>query len=345
MVEIGVVGAGPSAAAATYVIDGAHPNASVTVLEKSGGLCGRAATRRHGERTYDYGANYLKDEDERVEELVTEELDPSGLVEIPEPIYTFDETGAVTEGRPPSGAKWSYERGLTQIAKRLFTRTDASVRRNTPVRKLHWSDTQWWAIDDQGSECGPFDCVVLNPPAPQTATLLERTEWTADARDSLIHAAGEVEFRTVYTAVLGYEFELARPYYGLVNPSQDHAVGWISREECKRGHVPAGETLLIVQASGWWSEEHYDAPPADVISALAEEAASIMGDDRLVDPAWTDHQRWRYALPETRIAPGPVRQAETAGLYCTGDWVTGEARLHAALRNGLDVGERIVHAV
>ncbi|MFC6737651.1 NAD/FAD-dependent oxidoreductase, partial [Halolamina salina] len=40
----------------------------------------------------------------------------------------------------------------------------------------------------------------------------------------------------------------------------------------------------------------------------------------------------------------PLDAAEAEGLYCTGDWVAGEARLHAALENGLEVGERIAAA-
>jgi predicted NAD/FAD-dependent oxidoreductase len=69
MTDIGIVGAGAAAAAATHVLDETVPDASITVLEKSGGVCGRAATRRRGEVTYDYGANYLKADDDRVVDL------------------------------------------------------------------------------------------------------------------------------------------------------------------------------------------------------------------------------------------------------------------------------------
>jgi predicted NAD/FAD-dependent oxidoreductase len=36
-----------------------------------------------------------------------------------------------------------------------------------------------------------------------------------------------------------------------------------------------------------------------------------------------------------------LRAAEEYGLYCAGDWVAGKARVHAALRSGLEVGERM----
>ena len=85
MTAIGFVGAGAATVTATFALERAQPDASVTVLEKSGGVCGRAATRRRGEVTYDYGANYVKADDERVVELLTETLDTAGLVDVTEP--------------------------------------------------------------------------------------------------------------------------------------------------------------------------------------------------------------------------------------------------------------------
>lgn len=347
MTQIGFVGAGAAAAAAAFVADGALPDADLTVLEKSGGLCGRAATRRHGELTYDYGANYVKAADDRVNELLTDTLDDAGLVDVTEPIYTFDRTGEVSPGREPDEAKWSYEEGLTQIAKRLFARTDADIHRRTRVETMR-RDAEtgtWTLVDDEGDDHGPFDAVVVNPPAPQTADLLRNAAWDDPTRETLVEALEAVEFRTIWSAVLRYPFELHVPYYGLVNTDKEHPVGWISREECKPGHVPAGETLLVVQASHEWSVEHYDDDPAENVARLADHTADIVGDERLADPTWTDHQGWRYALTEGEVLHGPVDSAQTAGLYCTGDWVAGEARVHAALANGLDVGEQLVYGL
>lgn len=345
MPDIGVVGAGAGAAAATYVLDSAT-DATVTVLEKSGGVCGRAATRRRGdyEYVYDYGANYVKDDDERVVDLLTETLDNEGLVDAAEPIYTFDEAGTVSEGRDADDHKWSYRRGLTQIAKRLFAATDATIERRTRVETLERDGADWYlhAADERW---GPFDAVVCNPPAPQTAALLADAEWDAPARSALVNACEAVDYRSIYTAVLGYEFRLDRPYYALVNVDKAHPLGWVSREECKAGHVPDGESVLIAQANHEWTVANYDDDPAANVAELADHTADVIGDDRLRDPTWTDHQGWRYALPEAGVANGPVASAADDGLYVVGDWVAGEARLHAALRNGLDTGERLVHAL
>jgi predicted NAD/FAD-dependent oxidoreductase len=340
-----VIGAGAAAAAAAFELSAAGVDADVTVLEKSGGLCGRAATRRHGELTYDYGANYVTSDDERVTRLLTERLDDDGLVDISEPTYTFDADGEVSPGREPDGHRWSYEAGLTQIAKRLFAQSDATVHRRTRVETIHRDGDRWRLTDGDGEQWGPFDFLLVNPPAPQTTALWETAEWDDPRRTALADAVGEVTYRTVWTAVLRYDFRLDVPYYGLVDTDKRHPVGWLSREECKAGHVPDGETLLIVQGGGQWSREHYDREPSENVAALADHAAEIVGDDRLREPTWTDHQGWRYALPEGGVDTEALTAAAEAGVYHLGDWVAGEARLHAALRSGLETGERLVESL
>jgi predicted NAD/FAD-dependent oxidoreductase len=251
----------------------------------------------------------------------------------------------VSDGRPDQERKFTYETGLTRLAKHLFGATDATVHRRTRVERLARRGGAWTLTDADGDEWGPFDVVLLTPPAPQTAALLESADWETEAREHLLDAVRDVDYRTVWTAVLGYPFELDVPYYALVNTDKEHAVGWISREECKPGHVPDGESVLIVQANHEWSVERYDEAAAENVADLAAHAAAIVDDDRLTDPAWTDHQGWRYALAESGLRRGVRDAPEDAGLYCAGDWVAGEARIHAAIRNGLETGERLVYSL
>ena len=375
MTRIGIVGAGAAAAAAAYAIEatdaepnldadgetnaganadadagaGADDDPRITVLEKSGGLCGRAATRRRGAATYDYGANYVKADDDRVVDLLTETLERDGLIDVTDPVWTFDADGEISAGRDADDHKWSYDAGLTQIAKRLFARTDATVHRNTRVETIRREPAAetWRVEDDAGNQWGPFDVLLLNPPAPQTADLLRAAEWDPDGdlRDRLVDAVDAVPYRTIWTGIFHYPFELEVPYYALVNTDKDHEIGWIAREECKPGHVPDGEALLVVQANHEWSVDRYDADPEDNLAELAELTADLVDDERLLEPDWTDHQGWRYALPEEGVDPEPLEAAEDAGLYCLGDWVAGEGRLHAALRNGLETGERVANDI
>lgn len=345
MTDIGIVGAGVAGAAATYLLDRTLPDADLTVLERSDTVSGRAVTAERDGVVYDYGANYVTSEDDRVNELLTEEIDPEGLVDVPDPIYVFDESGTVSKGREPDEYKWTYRTGLSELGRRLLDPTDAAIELGTEVARLvRDPDAETWLVKDAaGGEWGPFDLLVVNPPATETARLLRTADWDAGVREFLVEALEDVTYRTLWSAALHYPFEIDRPYYALVNTDKEHEVGWIAREERKPGHVPEGECVLIVQPSPEWSVEHYDDPPDANADVLASHAAEIMDDDRLAHPDWSDYGRWRFALADEAVARGPVQRAWDHDLYPIGDWVAGEARLHAAMRNGLDVAERIVY--
>jgi len=337
--DLAIVGAGAAGAAAAYALRAADHD--VTVFEKSRGVCGRAATRRRGDCTYDHGANYVKDDSERVTELLTETLPTEGLVAVDDPVWTFDADGRIAESDRPTETKWSYERGITQLAKRLFAETDAEIAFETRVGGLERTGDRWRLGDVDDEPLGSFDAVLLTPPAPQTAELLTATTWDDPRRAELAAAVEAVPYRTIYTVLLHYPFELDRPWYGLVNTDREHEVGWLSREECKDGHVPDGESLLVAQMSPAWSSRRYDDPSDEVKADAAGIVAELLGDERLADPDWTDYQGWRYALPEGGVDGGIVDDAADRDLFLAGDWVAGEGRLHDALGNGLETGERI----
>lgn len=337
--EVAIVGAGAAGAGAAYALRGA--DADVTVFEKSGSVCGRAATRRKHGCTYDHGANYVKSADDRVSELLTDVLDDDGLIDIEEPVWTFDADGTISEGRDADEHKWTYEEGITQLGKLLFEESDATIEYHTRVDVPVREDDGWQLRDDQGSEIGQFDAVLLTPPAPQTSDLFGSANWEHRLCRDLRRKTATVPYRTIVSAILHYPHEIDLPYYGLVNSDKEHDIGWLSNEGCKDGHVPDGEGLLVVQMAHDWSVEHYDVPDTELTDAVSDKVADLLDDDDLAVPDWTDTQHWRYAQPEGVIEDGVLDEAASHDLYFAGDWVEGEGRVHLALRSGLEAGERI----
>ena len=337
--RVGIVGAGVAGIACARELDG---DAEVTIVEKSRGVSGRAATRRKNGCRYDHGANYIDlDPDDDLLPLI-EGLGTEGLVDVEGPVWVFDHEGEIEPGHGEDGRKLTYERGITGFAKRLAANCEAEIRTETRVESLaRGEDGTWTVADTEGGEWGPFDALVLTPPAPQTATLLANADWGDPLRERLHDAVSAVPFRTVLTAVLHYPFALDLPYYALVNTDKDHEVGWLSREECKPGHVPEGESLLICQMGGEWSEAHYDGAREEVCAEAARLVAGLLGDDRLASPDWTDDQGWRYAIPEGAVDRSALTDAEGAGLYCTGDWLVGKGRVSEAFGAGRETGKRI----
>lgn len=338
--DICIVGAGLAGAGVAYALR--DEPVSVTLFEKSRGVGGRAATRRRDGCRYDHGANYIKDSDEKTADLISS-LGTDGLIDIAQPVWPFAADGRISESDRPESHKWTWESGITQFAKRLFEETDATINYQTRIAALRRGRAGWTLSETDGGAYGPFDAVVLTPPAPQTADLLAATEILGTDADlsAATAAVADVPYRTIRTIVLHYQFELDRPYYALVNTDRDHDVGWVSRESCKAGHVPAGEELLIVQLSPEWSTAHYDTPLAEAGAVVAEKVASLLGDERLTDPDWMDDQGWRYALPDAAADSESLSSLAAADLYVAGDWVVGEGRAHAALWNGIELGETV----
>jgi len=337
--KLAVVGAGGAGAAAAHALRDAA--VEVTVFEKSRGVCGRAATRRKDGCTYEYGANYLKADDERVTELVTETLPTDGLVDVEAPIYAFERDGDIGEGRDSDDHKWTYESGITQLAKRLFDETEATVHNGVRVETLDREADGWRVHDADGTDHGHYDALLLTPPAPQTADLLGEADWDHDDCRDLRQTVASVPYRTVISGMLHYPHELEVPWYAAVNTDKDHDIGWLAREECKAGHVPDGESLLLVQMNEGWSVANYDAHPDRLLEEIAQRTAHLLDDDRLTEPDWTDHQHWRYAQPEDAVGREALAPAADHDLYFAGDWVAEEPRLHAAVRSGLEIGETL----
>jgi predicted NAD/FAD-dependent oxidoreductase len=342
MTEIAVVGAGVAGLGAAYALRDAE--AEVTVFERRDSVGGRAATRRRKGCVYDVGANYLKDEDSRVADLISEELD-EGLVEADGPVWTFDGDGEISEGRDDDARKWTYREGLAALGDRLAEASAATVRTGSEVVGItRDAEADECQLTVRGGET-TADAVILTPPAPVTAYLLDRSEWDDQLCADLRDAATAVPYRTLLSVALHYPYRADPPYYALVNDDEEHDLGWVAREECKPGHVPDGESLLVVQPSPAWSREHYDDPDDEIAVAAADRTAELLGDPDRYQFDWADVARWRDALPDAGADREVLARGADRDLFFAGDWVVGEGRVHAALRNGLETGERVRDAL
>jgi predicted NAD/FAD-dependent oxidoreductase len=336
--SVAIVGAGAAGAAAAYALR--DEPVDVAVFEKRQGVSGRAATRRREGCVYDCGAGALEDGDDAVTTLVTEDLAGEGPVRIEEPVLRVDEDGRL--GSVDDGTtRWTWEAGLDELGERLLDASGAAVSRETRIDLLDREDSGWRLADAEATDQGQYDAVLLTPPAPQTADLLGAAAWQHDACRALREAVAVVPFRTVVTAVLHYDFALDRPWYALDGRDNDRDLRWVARESCKPGRVPDGEGLLVVQMGHDWSVEHFEDGGQPVVEAAASGVASLLDEERLATPDWTDRRQWRYALADGRLRDRASEAAAEHDIFLAGDWVAGDPRLHRALASGLRAGDRI----
>ena len=168
MPNIAVIGAGVSGLSTAFQLSAT--GAKVHVFEKSRGFSGRAASRTKNGCRYDYGANYFKLNCNEVARLLFEHLPTNNLSRIVGDIGTFDQTGKVEDGDPVqnAGAKWTYRVGINTLGKLLVKIGSLDVTRESQFATMRRADECWHLQDKSGETHGPFDAVVLTPPAPQT---------------------------------------------------------------------------------------------------------------------------------------------------------------------------------
>ena len=344
--RIAIIGAGPAGLAAALTLR----QHTVEVFEKSRGVSGRAASRGRetpaGIWRYDHGANYLTaPEGSAAAELLAGALAPAGPVELKGRIWTFDGSGRLAAGDPERDAvpKWTFPDGISRLGKQLAAASGAAVHTGMAVTRLAAARGGWTLEFEDGSHRERFDAVLLTPPAPQSADLLAHSTVEADLRTVLVDGLRAAPYRAQFSAILAFDERLRRPAgdaYAYVNTDGEHPLAWVAFEEDKPGHVPPGCSLLVVQASAGWTVSNYDLPFENV-AIQAQGLVEKLFDQELPAAAWTDVQRWRYALPAGPASGVALASGAAHGLYFAGDFIGGRGRIHEALAYGIETGRTI----
>ena len=342
MKRLAIIGAGPAGLAAAWKLRDSE--LEVTVFEKSRGLCGRAASRtRHGVRL-DPGANYIKTGSPIIEDLLLRQLPAEELAKIDCDIWIFDSAGKIQPGDPLQNqeTKWTYRSGISTLGKLLAAASGVEIRRETRIARIERKGETWNLLDSGGNRLGPFDRLLLTPPAPQTIEILQNSGIAAE----LIEALKPARYHRQFCFALGFDGERERPgdFHALINTDRKHPIAWLSFENDKPGHVPAGQTVVIVQMQPSWSAEHFEDDINELATFAGVQAIQLLGWDD-AKPVWFDSQRWKFAHPYAAANLEKSRSAESDGIFVAGDALIGKGRVNKALETGLEAAGRILASV
>ncbi|MCB1207611.1 MAG: FAD-dependent oxidoreductase [Verrucomicrobiae bacterium] len=344
--RIAVVGAGVSGLAAALHL--ADAGCEVTVLEKSRGFSGRAASRTREGCRYDFGANYFKIGSNSVARLIFQTLPTEGLSRVLGDITAFNREGELLPPDPERNrhSRWTYRDGISSLGKRIAALDTFQVIREIRIRRLIEEKGTWSLESDDGTVFGAFSAVLLTPPLPQTADLLRESRFDHQARAELIADLEAVAYHPQFSALLAFEEEIRLPgdAYALINADRGHDLAWVSLENRKARRVPAGQSLLVAQLSPDWTRRHYESNPAEVVGHALAETGRLLRHD-LPEPVWTDLQRWRYAHPADRVATAAMSAVAADGLYFAGDGLIGRGRVDEAMESGFAAAAAILRRI
>lgn len=337
--RIAIVGVGVAGCAAAWYLN--SDGVDVTLIEKSRGVSGRAATRGRGEVRFDHGANFFKLNDRAIRYVVQQVVPSKDLVQIEGEIVSFSAAAPTrTSKRDGQQALWTYRDGISRLGKLFVNHANVEVQTRSRVQSLRSRDNEWYLSIEAGVQFGPFDCVLLTPPAPQTVEILSAS--TGPGCTDLMDALRRVDYASQFAFILGYEraWKLPVGVYGWINSDTDYPIAWLSREEAKPGHVPEGQRVVICQMQPWWTKQHFHDPVDSLVPEVAAYSARILGNEANSFD-WYDHQRWRYARPQTRLSLMDARRGEAHGLFLAGDFLAEQAGVPEALHQGLEAARRI----
>ena len=352
--RVAVIGAGVGGLIASRILQDA--GLEVTIFEKSRGVGGRLATRRHddlpgGPTTFDHGAQYFTARDERFLRYVDSWTEDGIASPWDGRIVKIDRVGEA-EGRrvePVSSRTTRYVGTPSNNAVAKHLASDLSVVRQTrivSVRKVGSGDQsvellvahpgvpaaqhRWQLIDQDGTEHGPFDYVISNLPPPQAAALVpQEVSWASELS----------EFEMLPCITLMIRGEVAETNFegAFVN---DHPLSWIARDDRKPGRVGGGDKKLsswVVQASPDWSAEHFEDDVENLREMMTRQFGEVIGQP-VESVVLSQIQKWRYSM--SRAEP-EMEQREflldaDAGWAACGDWLCG-GRVEGAFLSGAAV--------
>lgn len=327
----------------------------VLVLDKSGGVGGRAATRRWDDVPVDHGAQFFTVRSAAFRAQTNRWLAHGVCFRWAEGFHQWDAEHGLRPPEDDGHPRYACRRGMSALGKNLAgVLPPSSLHLESRATRLHREKDSGgrpcWRVEVEGvSGTGtPLAAYTLasTVPTPQTLDLLAASGLSDDTFDS-----GEMaKLRAVeYAPTLAVLLRGLAPkasWQGI--QLRDQTLTWISADSDKReGGVPAegGQQIFVLHASPEFSREWQDRDLEEAADLMVARAGEIVGDWITTLPDRQVH-RWRFAnVPKgvERWAGLQISKDGEAPLFVAGDAFLG-AKIEGAYLSGLEVAQAILAA-
>lgn len=330
-VDVAIVGAGLAGVAAAG--DMITAGESVLLIEKSRGIGGRMATRRHEKTRIDHGAQFFTARTKRFQAFVDQLLN-QGVITVWANGFPLLMDGVVTP-RPDGHPRYACVAGMSDLAKALLpvgaeVLTNTTVTSVVPLQSGAVDGARYEVLGGDSTVCLARDVVFNMPPIQlcQVAAAVLGDEDVAQLRSVTMEPCWAMG------GCLSEEISLD----AVAIECKHEVLGWISRNHTRRPESDISVSI-VVHASGPWSTAHLDAERADVRAAL-ESAMSEIGLPLIWDGDPFIH-RWRYAKPAVSLDADYFVSTASTGIYGIGDWCQG-GRVEGAICSGWLISEHLL---
>ncbi|HET7202908.1 MAG TPA: FAD-dependent oxidoreductase [Steroidobacteraceae bacterium] len=322
-VRIAVVGAGMAGLACAQEL--LRSDCRVTVFERSRGLGGRLATRRHGDLAFDHGAQFVTARG-RTFVGYAQAAVRAGVLDAWRPRVMEDDRAWPA----PIDDWWIGTPGMSALVRPLARHLE--IQAGVSVHELLPGQRGWELQTDSGRQNEVFRAVAVAIPAPQAATLL-------GPHGRAFRHVSEVRMAPCWTGMFAFERPLdlgAEARRWTQGP-----IVWAASNSSKPGRLRRPQ-CWVVHASSSWSRAHLEFDAQAVAALLLDAFAQAVGRP-LPTPSHAAAHRWRDALVERPLGLTCVVDEEISAGAC-GDWCIAP-RVEAAYESGRALAHSILSMV
>ena len=219
--------------------------------------------------------------------------------------------------------------GMSAIARDLALDLDLELQ--SCVTAVAREGSGWRLAVEDGQEPGVFDVLLMNAPAPQSASLLnDFPEFARQIRSARLAPC--------WAVMVAFEEPLTVPWDAAF--VEDSPLSWIARNSSKPGR-PTQPDCWVLHANPDWSTWHLEYNSDLVAASLLTSFRQLAGVS-WQRPAFTAAHRWRFALPSRPLEARCLFDEELR-LGACGDWCGGP-RVEGAYLSGLALAEAVVRS-
>jgi len=326
---VAVIGAGMAGMAAAREL--ARSGSRVRVFDKSRGVGGRMATRRHETGAFDHGAQYFTARSPEFEARVADWCARGLAAPWDARVVRLTAGGKIDASDPEERHVGVPKMSVLarDLAQGLEDRLE--IHCDTPIEAARPGPGGWRLETRDGVGIGPFGALVLAVPSPQVPPLLADVTALAELRARV----AEVEIDPCQAVLVSFRERLPTAFEAAF--VVDSPLSWIARNGSKPGR-PEGECWVLHGTPGW-SRAHVETTPDEVVTCLLAAFEEAIGRP-LPETRHVGSHRWLYARTRTPADRAcEWRPREAIGLC--GDWLLG-CRVEDAFRSGRALAREMI---
>ncbi len=271
--KVAIIGAGIAGLTLAKLLSA---SATVDVFEKSRGVGGRMATRKHQAFNFDHATAGFSAQSEDFRQFLTT-LDPTYITRWQPKVLDLQQASYQTTSSYYIGLP-----GMNGICKALLG--DYTLHKTTQITHIQRQET--WTLTDSDNRCYQgYDWLIITSPAPQTLALLATTTPPVSWIDTL----KSIQTKPCHTIMYGLKQPLELSYdIGLINNS---ILEKIHNNTRRPG---SDQTTLVIHSSSQWAAQTLSEDEAMIKQVMTDSLRDYIKINTY-SIAYQSLHTWRYA--------------------------------------------------